>query len=496
MGNVTRRKFLEGSLAATGAAAVSMPLTGALSGQADQVEPVFPDLEPRDEPVRVGVIGVRGRGRGHVGAYKGSKKAEVVAICDADEAVIGGAMKAVPNAKYFKDLRNMLEDPNIDAVSIATPNHWHSLASIWALQAGKHVYVEKPLSHNIFEGRKLVEAAVENKRLVQHGTQSRSAKATRDAIAWMQAGHLGKVLIARALCYKRRGSIGKVKGPQKIPANCDYDLWTGPAEMRPLRRKKMHYDWHWDFNTGNGDLGNQGVHQMDIARWGLGAEGHPDRVMSCGGRLGYDDDGDTPNTLVTCMDYGEQKLIFEVRGLPTKAYPSQERYKGAKIGVVFHCENGYLVIGSYAKSFAFDHDGNQVKEFRGGGDHFENFLDAVQSGKASKLHAGAMEGHLSAAACHIGNIPYRIGHRQKLSASDTPFGDNNAANESFARFRQHLVENKVLLTEEYDVGPLLQFDGKTERFVGDHSFEANMFVSRNYRGKFVVAYRIPLDTEA
>lgn len=482
MSNVTRREFLEDSLAASGVAAAACVVPGAVGPHS--LEPSgysLPDLQPRDEPVRVGVIGVRGRGRAHVGAFKKSKDSEVVAICDADESVIGGAMKAVPNAKYHRDLRSLIEDPNVDAVTVATPNHWHSLATIWALQAGKHVYVEKPLSHNVFEGRKLVEASIKNGRFVQHGTQARSHKATIDAIAWMQAGNLGKINVARALCYKRRGSIGKVSGPQKTPEKCDYDLWTGPAEMVPLRRRSLHYDWHWDFNTGNGDLGNQGVHQMDIARWGLGHKGMPDRIISCGGRLGYDDDGNTPNTLVTCMDYGDQKLIFEVRGLPTPAY------KGAKIGVVFHCENGYLVIGSYSKCSAFDNDGKEIKTFRGGGNHFQNFLDAVQSGKADKLNAGALEGHLSAAACHLGNIPYRIGTKQKLLKSDTPFGSDDVSNESFARFRQHLAQNKVALTEGFDLGPMLQFDGKTETFVGENANLGNMFLSRNYRGKYVVS---------
>lgn len=483
MGNVTRRKFLEGSLAATAAIPLGAHVAESICGPGElqPLDTPLPDLEPREEPIRVGVIGVRGRGRSHVGGFKKSEDSEVVAICDVDEAVIGGAMKAVPNAKFHKDLRSLIEDPNVDAITVATPNHWHSLATIWAMEHGKHVYVEKPLSHNIFEGRKLVETSIKTGRFVQHGTQARSAQATRDAIAWMQAGNLGKIQIARALCYKRRGSIGKVAGPQSIPQKCDYDLWVGPAEMRPLRRRSLHYDWHWDFNTGNGDIGNQGVHQMDIARWGLGHKGLPDRVISCGGRLGYDDDGDTPNTLVTCMDYGDQKLIFEVRGLPTKPY------KGAKIGVVFHCEGGYLVIGSYSRCSAFDNNGKEVKTFKGGGNHFQNFLDAIKSGKADKLHAGALEGHLSAAACHLGNIPYRVGTTQKLSKSDTPFGNDDAANESFARFRQHLAQNKVALTEGFDLGPMLPFDGKTERFVGDHADLGNMFLSRNYRDRFVVS---------
>lgn len=476
MSRTTRREFLEESLLAAAAAAVAPGL-----GQAQAQEQKDKPLIKHEDALRIGVIGVRGRGRGHVGAYKRSRNAIVAAICDADEGVIGRAMRAAPKAKYHRDVRSLLDDDSIDAVSIATPNHWHSLAAIWALQAGKHVYVEKPISHNVTEGRRLVEAAAKYGKIVQHGTQGRSMKATRDAIEWLRGGGLGTVQLARGLCYKRRESIGKVDGPQEPPASCDYDLWTGPAEMKPLLRKNLHYDWHWVFETGNGDIGNQGAHQMDIARWGLGKDEHPHRILSCGGRLGYDDDGTTPNTQIALFDYGDRSLIFEVRGLKTAPY------KATKIGVVFHCEHGYLVVGSYTKVVAFDLDGKVVKVFTGAGSHFENFLAAAMSGKRDLLTADCLDGHLSASLCHLANISYRLGKWQKLAATDTPFGANEATNESFRRMRSHLVENGVDARHtDYSRGAELAFDPERERFAGEGSAAADALLTRVYRKPFVV----------
>ena len=484
----TRREFLEDALLA---AAAALPVAACTSqaGQ-DAHELTQPASKPTrrsaSERLRIGVVGVRGRGRAHVGAWKKSPDAEVVAICDPDSAVIGGAMRAVPDAKYYKDIRKLLEDPRIDAISVATPNHWHSLATIWALQAGKHVYVEKPVSHDLGEGRLVVDAAKRAGRMVQHGTQARSHKATMDAMAWLRAGGLGKVRIARGLCYKRRKSIGKVSGDQKPPATLDYDLWIGPAEMKPLHRKSLHYDWHWDFNTGNGDLGNQGAHQMDIARWGLGRDALPERVVALGGRLGYDDDGNTPNTDISLFDYGDQQIIFEVRGLKTGPY------RTAKIGVVFHCEHGYLVSASYSKVVAFDLDGKVVKTFRGGGNHFQNFLDAIRSGDDSVLHAQIREGHLSAGLCHLGNVSYLLGRDRSLAATDAPFGPSglggsDAADETFRRMRKHLIENGLDADKvAYKMGPVLTLDPHTERFIGAAAERANALLHRPFRQGYEV----------
>jgi predicted dehydrogenase len=463
MSRITRRTFLERSIVVAAAAPAVSRIAAAQS----------------DEVVRVAVIGVRGQGRSHVGDFKKSPHARVVAICDPDSAVIGGALEAVPDARYYSDIRQLLDDSSIDAVSIAMPHHWHALATVWALQAGKHVYVEKPISHNVQEGRAVVEAAQKSGKLVQHGTQGRSHQATQDAIAWLHDGGLGKVSTVRGLCYKRRDSIGKVDSAQPPPSTCDYDLWTGPARMGPLMRKNLHYDWHWDFNTGNGDIGNQGIHQMDIARWGLERDEFPQRVVSCGARLGYDDNGNTPNSQICVYDYGDQQIIFEVRGLKT------DPYKTARIGVVFDGEEGYLVSRSYGKVIAYDNDGQEMKVFTGGGNHIENFLDAIRAGQAGVLNADCLEGHRSSALCHLGNISHQLGTPERLSATDAPFGEHAHANETFQQLRGHLVTNGIEpASTDYVMGPVLEFDGKTEQFVGDHAAEANMLLTREYRGPY------------
>jgi len=471
----SRRTFLEQSLLTAAAALVPLAPASAVRRRRRR----WPD-----QRIRLGVIGVRGRGRAHIGAFKSSPDCEVVALCDVDEGVIEPAMKAVPEATYHKDLRALLDDDTIDAVSIATPNHWHSLALIWALEAEKHVYVEKPLGHNVFEGRQVVRAARRAGKIVQHGTQARSDPATRDALQWLREGGLGQVKLATGLCYKLRESIGKVAGAQEPPATCDYDLWTGPAPLVPLMRTNLHYDWHWDFATGNGDIGNQGVHQLDIARWGLGLEGHPLRVTSCGGRLGYDDDGETPNTQVALYDYGEKQIVFEVRGLPTPAW------RGASIGVIFHGEGGTLVSASYEQLLAFDHDGTEVARFEGGGNHFQNFLDAVKAGDASLLNAPLEVGHLSTALCHLGNASYRLGRECAIAEAPAPFGESEAGNEAFGRLREHLCANGIAAADARILrGPTLAFDGARECFSGERAEEANRLLTREYRVPFVVPER-------
>ncbi|MEW6071729.1 MAG: Gfo/Idh/MocA family oxidoreductase [Planctomycetota bacterium] len=474
MSRPTRRAFLEKSLLAA-AAAASAPYASALGAPRRRRQ------VPPSEVIRIGVIGVRGRGRGHIGEFKNLPGCQVAALCDVDEGVIGPARKSVPEAKYYRDLRQMLDDESIDAVSIATPNHWHSLATIWAVQAGKHVYVEKPVSHNVFEGRQVVAAAAKYGKIVQHGTQARSAPATKDAMEWLRGGGLGAVKLAMGLCYKRRESIGKVEGPQKPPATCDYDLWTGPAELQPLMRQNLHYDWHWVFNTGNGDIGNQGVHQMDIARWGLGVETHPRRVASCGGRLGYVDDGNTPNAQVVWLDYGDKEIVFEVRGLAT------DPYRGTGIGVVFFGERGTLVSASYEKVQAFDHDGAVIATFEGDASHGQNFLDAVRAGDPGKLTAPILGGHLSSAMGHLGNISHLLGEESALAAVEDPFGGSAAANEAFAGFRAHLAANGLDPAQcRIRRGPALTFDAAAERFTGERAEAANRLLTREYRAPFLL----------
>src|SRR5262249_43161021 len=304
----------------------------------------------------------------------------------------------------YTDVRKLLENKDIDVVTFATPNHWHALGSIWAIQAGKDVYVEKPVSHEVWEGRQIVVGARKYNHIVQAGTQCRSSSGIAEGIQWIRDGHIGKIIRARGLCYKRRPSIGKVTGPTPIPASIDYDLWCGPALKDPLMRKRLHYDWHWVWPTGNGDLGNQGIHQMDLGRWILGQPELSPRVWSVGGRLGYEDDGTTPNTLIVFHDYKPAPLIFEVRGLPSSAESKDmDGYHGADIGVVTDCEGGSMVISDYNGARIFDKSGQELKKFQAASSHFANFIDAVRSRKYTDLKADILEGHLSSALCHTGN---------------------------------------------------------------------------------------------
>ncbi len=475
----SRRRFLEDSMFAAAAAAATQGLPLFAADEA-------PQSKSPNEKVNVLVVGVNGRGGEHISNWAGRNDTSISHVCDVDE-VIGNrraediAKKQGTKPKVIGDIRKALEDKSIDIVSIATPNHWHSLGAIWAIQAGKDVYVEKPVSHNVMEGRRVVDAARKYGRICQTGTQSRSNPGMRQAIEFVHSGEIGDVKVARGLCYKPRGSIGP-KGDYKIPANVNYDLWSGPARILPLTRQKLHYDWHWIWEYGNGDLGNQGIHQMDIARWGLGVNELSQAVMSYGGRFSYVDAGETANTQVVVHDYGDKTLVFEVRGLKTNDY------KGSKVGVIFEGSDGYVVSPSYDSATAFDKDGNKIKDFKGGANHFANFLQAVRSRKVEELNADILEGHLSSALCHTGNIAYRLG--TKIAWTDAAkqvesLKTSDNAKDTFERTVAHLKDNKVDLdAEQVQFGPALAFDPKAENFPGND--EANKMVTREYRAPFVV----------
>jgi predicted dehydrogenase len=466
MAQFTRREFLGTSALAAGAFA----LPGVSEAR----------VGPNDI-LRVAVCGVKGRGGSHVSAFGGMKDVQVAAVVDIDERVAGNALDSIEKKTgkkpaYFQDFRKMLEDKSIDAVSIATCNHTHTLIAIHSVLAGKHVYVEKPLSHNVWEGRQLVNAARKHSRIVQHGTQSRSSGACRKAASFLAAGKLGKVQVARGLCYKRRPSIGKTS-EEPVPQGVNYDLWLGPAPERPFTKNRFHYNWHWHWDYGNGDIGNQGVHEMDKARWYLGKTTLPNKVISVGGRFGYEDDGETPNTQIVLFDYGDSLMLFEVRGLDTDAFMTQ------KIGQIAHAEKGHV-----AGTAAFGPDNAKIaidaKDDGRDGDHFRNFINAIKSGKHEDLNADVLDGHLSSALCHLGNISYRLGELQPMS-KDAPFGTYDAGNEAFQRMREHLKANGVNLEKaQLRVGPLLSFDPQTEKFVGNDA--ANKLITREYRKPFVV----------
>jgi len=443
--------------------------------------------------IRLAVVGTGGQGSGHIRNFGKVPGVRIVAICDADRDHLGCHLenfkKNNQDVTGYTDVRKLLDDKNIDVISSATPNHWHSLVTVLACQAGKDIYIEKPASHEIWEGRKMVEAARKYNRIVQVGTQRRSSEAFRSAYEYIHQGNIGKILWVRGFCYKPRNSIGKVNGPQPIPESVDYNLWCGPADMVPLMRQRLHYDWHWVWNTGNGDIGNQGVHEMDEARWGLGQKGLPARVISIGGRFGYVDDAETANTQIVFCDYKPAPLIFEVRGLPRKKDDkAMDNYRTVRIGVVVQCENGYFAAGE-GGGWIYDNDGNRIQQFAGGGGggHYQNFIDAVRSRKVSDLNADVEVGHFSAALCHMGNISYRLGKNMPADEIKNTIGENVELMDSFNRMVEHLKANEVdLEKEQITMGPMLTMDTEKEQFVGEHSELANLLIKRNYREPFVV----------
>jgi predicted dehydrogenase len=419
MSGVNRRTFL--ASAGSGAAALALGSPARALGPNDQI--------------RIAVIGFNGRGKSHIAAFAKDKRTTVATLCDVDSrlfqptaALVAAAEGKAPEC--VQDLRRVFDDKDIDAVSIATPNHWHSLATVWACQAGKDVYVEKPVSHNFVEGRKMVEAARKYGRVVQTGTQSRSSKGVAGAVEFLRSGGIGDVYLAKGLCYKPRKSIGH-KDDGTVPAGVDYSLWLGPAPERPFNPNRFHYEWHWNWDYGNGDIGNQGIHQMDVARWGLGKSTWPTKIVGSGGRFGYKDDGETPNTLVSTYRWDDCELIFEVRGLATNAE------QGVKVGNIFYGTKGFLTVDGDkwqtflgapdAKAFEPGHKGG------GGGDHFANFIEAVLARDPKKLHADIEEGHRSSALCHLGNIAYRTGRALDFDNGSETFAGDAQANALLTR---------------------------------------------------------------
>jgi predicted dehydrogenase len=408
---------------------------------------------------------------------------EVVYVCDPDRDLADERAASVEKAtgrrpKPVQDLRAIFDDKSVDTVSIAAPNHWHALAAIWAMQAGKHVYVEKPVSHNVAEGRRIVQVSEKTGRLCQAGTQNRSNTALAAAGEYIRAGKLGEVTLARSIVYGRRGSIG-ARGNYPIPKQVDYNLFMGPAADVPLTRPNLHYDWHWVWNTGNGELGNNNIHSIDICRWLIGLSGLGESVLSVGGRLGYEDAGETPNTQIVVHNFGRTTLIDEVRGLKTDPFS-----KKFHAGHIVHGTEGFI-----AESSLFDPDGKLIRKFEGRPqNHFANFISAVRNGKRGELKADILEGHQSTALCHIGNISYRLGHpegadeiaRQLESARLHP-----EVVQTFEKMTRHLRDNGVdLERNKLVVGPLLRLDSEREAFADNRAADA--LLTREYRRPFVV----------
>ena len=484
----TRRDFLQ-TAAATGALfstpkALAVPRAGA-------------KILGANSDVRIAVAGLRSKGAQHVEVFGELPGVRIVALCDPDGDILNRETVKLREknvkADGFRDIRKLLERKDIDALVIATPNHWHSLMSVWACQAGKDVYVEKPVSHNIWEGRKIFEAGRRYNRIVQAGTQGRSDEGLRAALEYVWQGKLGKIKLVRGFCYKRRESIGKVNGPQPIPASVDYDLWTGPAPIKPLMRKELHYDWHWVWDTGNGDIGNQGIHEVDMCRWALREKGFPREVVSIGGRYGYVDDGETPNTQISYFAY-ETPMIFEVRGLPrSRDNSGMDAYKGVRVGIVIDCENGYFAGGS-GGGWIFDNQDKRIQQFKGNGGsaHALNFLQAVRSRKSSELNAAIEGGHISSALCHLANISYRLGKRVSNPDVQKSLAGQATLSESFQRFQDHLSANGVDPSITPSVlGPWLALTPGQERFESREPYDLGFFANRMAKGDYRAPYVIP-----
>jgi predicted dehydrogenase len=476
MATITRRRFLEDSILATAAAATAAHPQ--LLSAAEEKKSVS-----ASDKITAAIIGCGIRGKQHAAELARLAECDVAYVCDPDSdrmAEVSTLLveKKRPAPKAVKDMRTIFEDASVDAVFISTCNHWHALAAIWAMQAGKDAYVEKPVSHNVSEGRRIVQAARKTGRICQGGTQNRSNAALAAAIDYMRSGKLGDVKLARSIVYGRRGSIG---GPGKceIPASVDYNLWAGPAPMSPLTRSKFHYDWHWVWDTGNGELGNNNIHSLDICRWGLGLTGLGRSVVSFGGRLGYSDAGETPNTQVCVFDFGDKTIISETRGLKTE--PFHPNYKG---GWIFFGTEGII-----SGTSLFDAKGQLIRTFEGKTEsHFANFLKAVRSRKREDLTAEILEGHQSTALCHIGNISWRLGKTAPQSEVREGLKQlklHSAALETFDRTVQHLRDNGVDLNQtKLTLGPLLPLDADREAFVKNP--QADALLSREYRKPFVV----------
>ena len=423
----SRRTFLAGA----GAAVIShLPAAKAMSA---------------NDRLRIAVLGVNGRGQDHIASIMKLPDAEVVLLCDPDLEV--AAKRASQFEKTYgkkvqveQDLRRVFDNKDIDAVTIATPNHWHSLAAIWACQAGKDVYVEKPGSHNIFEGRKMVEAAHKYNRIVQHGVQLRSSEAIQEAVQHLRKGTIGNVYMARGLVYRWRPSIGH-HGPETAPATFSHDLWTGPAQQEPFSRRIVPYNWHWTWNYGNGDVGNQGIHETDMCMWGLGLETLPKKITAMGGKFLFDDDKQTPDVLTTLFNFPDQKKLvqFEVRAWCTNLED------GAGVGNIFYGSEGYLVIKGYESYEIYLGQKREKGPARKTGDpltdHFANWVKAIRSRKTEDQNGPVETAHRASGLAHLGNISYRLGR-------------------------------------------VLDFDVERERFVGDP--EAEAMLSRDYRKPYVV----------
>ncbi len=442
--------------------------------------------------VNVGIIGVGGQGGGHMRSFNNLPDVNVIAVSDPDTDHMN---KAADGVAKHRDLRNLLEVKDVDAVVIATPNHWHSLAAIMACQAGKHTYVEKPVSHSIYEGRKMVEAARKYDRIVQAGTQHRSCPGVIECAKDVQAGVYGKVLWAH--CSKlgagNRHNIGRVTQPVQAPSSIDYNLWAGPAPMSPIMRKRFHYDWHWQWNWGDGEMGNWGVHYIDDLRHILGWSDVPTKIQAAGNRW-WDDDGETPNMHFCMMEHNGLNIVIDIRNLPDpgRGGTSGAVYLRSRAGNYIACEKGYIKIARGGGA-AYDYDNKRIKQYKGAGGsgHRSNFINAIRKGSNKSLKAEIEIGHLSTVMCHQANIGYRVGKDASLDEIHAATTNSEDATNTLQSMLTQLEGNKVDLTKKpFILGPQLTYDNHAERFAGNHADKANALVNIPSRKGFSIPDKV------
>ncbi len=481
-----RRDFIKKSL--LGSAGIAIGGTGFSSKS-------YASIIGANNEVRLAVVGLGVRGTGsHIPSFGRLPGVKIVAVCDPDRERLSAAAQKVATSFNNKpeevvDVRKLMERKDFDAISVATMQYWHSLPTIWACQTGRHVYVEKPLAHFIWESRQMVNAARKYDRIVQVGTQNRSIKAYDELAQWLKEGHLGKILYATCFCSKPRQSIGKRTEPLPIPKTLDYDLWSGYASNGPIYRDRIQYDCSFTWDKGDGESVNQGVHEVDIARWILGYTGLPRRTMSIGGRFLFNDAGDVPNTQIICYDYPEAPILYVVYNLPkSKEYLTPEKwntqpdFRGENgVGVCVQCEGGYTM-----RTEAFDLEGNKIRSFSGREDHFANFIEALRSGNREDLNSEIIEGHRSTNICHVGNISYRMGTTASVSDQRRQVADGDiiAWQEMYNTYIKYL-NGLGVDPNTSTLGPWLECD--SERECIRNNPKANEIV----RGFYRKGYEIP-----
>jgi predicted dehydrogenase len=478
MPQLSRRQFLAGSAAAGAALTVGRPKRAhALA----------------NDEISLGFISCGGRANEHMGTFSGLSGLNIAGLCDPDESRLAAAKKRFPKAQGWPDMRALIEDKSIDAVVVATTNHWHCLAAIWAMEAGKHVYVEKPLSHSQWEGRQTVAAAAKYKKVCAIGTQQRSDPMQAEIKDFLHKEKaLGAIQSARVNRYGIRGPIGKRDTPLPISANVNYDLWLGPAQDLPIYRDKLQYDWHWDWNTGSGEMGNWGVHVLDDCRNNIFQDSVtlPKKIFGGGGRVVWNDAGQTPNVHFVYFDTGSIPVVIGLSNLPKeKGSKDSPAHPGPGSGYIAYCEGGRLE-GQRGSAVALDKDGKVIKKFKGnagGSMHHQNFLDAVRRNDSSGLNASIKVGHDSTGWCNLANIAFRAGSQLEpgnLTRYDDPSGIWGSL---VKEMEQHMAGYSLKLDEtSMMLSPVLTVDVEKEVFVGDHAESANKFLRREYRAPYVV----------